>query len=131
MFSLPLLCRGHRLSEQRESLSGESYPISQLSLLHQYDRCIWCSGAPPYLATTVSSCSVLNPTKKNNSEDINVTRMILNRHLTVKSRFWYFNEKSSDVLIYDYQKIKVIKRLNYKIAILHHNITILILILLY
>ena len=46
------------------------------------------------------------------------------RHFTVKSRSWYFNEKSSDVLIYDYRKLKVIKRLNCKIAILHHNITI-------
>ena len=53
------------------------------------------------------------------------------RHLTVKSRCWYFNEKRSDVLRYDYRKIKVMKRLNYKIAILHNNITILILILLY
>ena len=34
------------------------------------------------------------------------------KHLTVKSRFWYFNEKSSDVLIYDYWKLKVMKRLN-------------------
>ena len=49
---------------------------------------------------------------------------IHNRHLTVKSRCWYFNEKSSDVFIYDYQKLKVIKRINCKIAILHHNITI-------
>ena len=48
-----------------------------------------------------------------------------NRHLTVKSICWYFNEKSSDVLIYDYRKLKVIKRLICKIAILHHNITIL------
>ena len=46
------------------------------------------------------------------------------RHLKVKSRCWYFNEKNSDVLIYDYWKLKVIKRLNFKIAILHHNITI-------
>ena len=50
--------------------------------------------------------------------DINI------RHLTEKSRFWYFNEKNSDVIIYDYQKIKVMKRQNYKIAILYHNITI-------
>ena len=46
------------------------------------------------------------------------------RHLTVKSRFWYFNWKSSDVLIYDYWTLKVMKRLNCNIAILHHNITI-------
>ena len=45
------------------------------------------------------------------------------RHLTVNSRFLYFNEKSTDVLIYDYRKLNVMKRLNCLIAIVHHNIT--------